>query len=166
MKGEINLLNNDEELELQMEEYKLEPEKIKVEDVKLPEDSRTIEEIVLENTQMRDKLRYNMKVLSGKKRILKSEKQVNNFLMSIKFPRKVFAFKIIFPNGKGSVEAVNDACIYLKNIFGCPVTKQFCVNEYVYMKTKYNKVLSDTEYKLAKGIILVQVDPRSIFTYN
>ena len=147
-----------------VDDYKFEP--IMVEDVKLPEDSRSIEDIVLENTQLRDKLRDNMKILVQKKKILKSEKQVKTFLMAIKMPRKVFAFKILFKDGKGSVNAVNEACVFLKNIIGCPIVKQFCINEFIYLKVKYNKVLPEATYTLCDGVELVQVEPRSIFTYN
>jgi hypothetical protein len=127
---------------------------------------KTVEQLAAENAILKAKLIANIRALREKKKILKDEKKFKQFENYINMPRRVFAFKVIYPGGF-KVDLANEVCFYLKQLFGnVKVIKQFMINEYVYVKIKSNVVLSRFEYACPNNISLIQIDPKLILKYQ
>jgi hypothetical protein len=124
-------------------------------------DARTIDEIALENQQLKEKLKYNAKCLNVKKNELKLHKQSEKFKEKILKPRVNFAFRInIDP------PVTLDQQRELREILEKEITNQnmklislIMLNNFIYLKVNHPIVLHE-RYDLCTGNVAEQIDPK------
>ena len=124
-------------------------------------DARTINEIALENQQLKEKLKYNAKCLNVKKNELKLHRQSEKFKEKILKPRVNFAFRInIDP------PITLDQQRELREILEKEITNQnmklislIMLNNFLYLKVNHPIVLHE-RYDLSMGNVAEQIDPK------
>lgn len=131
-------------------------------------DSRTIEEIALDNKRLKDKLKYNLECLNMKRKELHENKHKESFNKLLEKNRKIFAFRCNIdtpiPEDKSNLikNTIND--LLAKN--KAKICKIFTMNNFIYIKTNINIVIRAERLDLPDGNALIQINPKSIFTQS
>jgi len=124
-------------------------------------EKRTIEEISSENKKLLDKIKHNSIILHMKKTLDKSEKEKQKMKELLEKPRKTFAFHIISKD-KPNLEEIHKFTYEFWKKLGKNILKYIILNDFIYIKSKENIIISQSEMGISETCTLSQVNPKDI----
>ena len=130
-------------------------------EIQMDIEKRTIEEISTENKQLLDKIKKNSIVLHIKKLNEKAEKEKEKMEKTLPKARKTFAFHIISKDTV-NMENIKKFCEEFWKKLGKNIAKFIMINNFIYIKSKENVVITDRELGITDSCKLVQVYPKDI----
>lgn len=124
-------------------------------------ENRNLDDIIKENRELIAKLKQNsiaMHIMKINEKHEKDKKKLEELLIK---PRKNFAFHVI-EQEKTDLSIIKN---YIEKIWektGKNITKFIMLNNFIYIKSKENIIISDTHLGITDKCYLEQVNPKDI----
>ena len=131
------------------------------EDKKKILNSKSLEELAKENKELLDKIRQNAILLHMKKINEKHDKEEKKMSELLKKARKTFAFHAISNSPIDFIKVQKFIEEFWKKL-GKNISKFIVINNFVYIKSKENLIISDREMGIDGTVTLEQINPKDI----
>lgn len=135
-----------------------------METIKITE-TRTIEDIAIENAQLKKKIANNLNLIKTLKETNDNQKKEKEWATKIKSLRKIFAFECNEKITPTIQQDINNWLEDIKTKFNCKLDKLFILNDFLYFKSNINIEISK-DIIIINNFSLKQINPKFILKFS
>lgn len=129
-------------------------------------DARTIEEISLENKQLKDQLKYNIKCLNEKRKLLMEKRRQTIFKKQIDKSRRIYAFRINADKLDPDIQTmIKETITNILKKDKIKMTQLLALNNFIWFKTNKGTHLNE-RIELKNGMTMEQINPNDFLSFQ